>query len=405
MGLITWIKDKYNNHKFQKATQILSEGKVDQAVEIFKEILDSHPDAPYSLLSIYHSLILKGNRNSVSNVASLYENYKHLKDKCIDFAKQLEGTNQIYLHVDYCQALYCKGISELLNSFINSSTELVVSENSISNLESLTKNTFLLQSLSDSILTNAQKRYILEKNLLESERLCLLIKPYLSSKTFYEFYSEVRFNLIFQKNITEESVKQIDILFQDIKTVYRLSNATLRTFIDKSSIFAIDSFEKKDYIAALLVSRRIAKDNLNARKIYTDSALKLYISSNSKTYLIESDFLYKCLGDTDSILINSLEPFVPYATHRAKYISIAASELSRLVTIGVQKQAENVLDKVWSLTPDKSIIKSVLTNGSNTCRKHFATLIVNDYKRFLPNNSFIDIYTTELSKLDDYELR
>ncbi len=403
MGLITWIKDKYNNHKFQKATQTLSEEKVDQAVEIFKEILDSHPDAPYSLLSIYHSLILKGNRNSVSNVASLYENHKHLKDKCIDFAKQLEGTNQVYLHVDYCQALYCKGISELLNSFINSATELVVSENSISILESLTRNTFLLQSLSDSILTNAQKRYILEKNLLESKRLCLLIKPYLSSKTFYEFYSEVRFNLIFQKNITEESVKQIDILFQDIKTVYRLSNATLRTFIDKSSIFAKDSFEKKDYIAALLVSRRIAKDNLNARKIYTDSALKLYISSNSKTYLIESDFLYKCLGDTDSILINSLEPFVPYATHRAKYISIAASELSRLVTIGEQKQAENVLDKVWSLTPDKSIIKAVLTNGSNTCRTHFATLIVNDYKRFLPNNSFIYIYTTELSKLDDSE--
>ena len=95
MGLITWIKDKYNNHKFQKATQILSEGKVDQAVEIFKEILDSYPDAPYSLLSIYHSLILKGNRNGVSNVVSLYENHKHLKDKCIDFAKQLEGTNQL----------------------------------------------------------------------------------------------------------------------------------------------------------------------------------------------------------------------------------------------------------------------------------------------------------------------
>lgn len=60
MGLITWIKDKYNNHKFQKATQVLSDGKIDQAVEIFKEILDSHPDAPFSLLSIYHSIILRG---------------------------------------------------------------------------------------------------------------------------------------------------------------------------------------------------------------------------------------------------------------------------------------------------------------------------------------------------------
>ena len=126
MGLITWIKDKYNNHKFQKATQVLSDGKIDQAVEIFKEILDSHPDAPFSLLSIYHSIILKGNRNSVSDVVSLYENHKFLKDKCIDFAKQLESTNQAYLHIDYCQALYSKGISELLNSFVNSATDLVV---------------------------------------------------------------------------------------------------------------------------------------------------------------------------------------------------------------------------------------------------------------------------------------
>ena len=403
MGLITWIKDKYNNHKFQKATQVLSDGKIDQAVEIFKEILDSHPDAPFSLLSIYHSIILKGNRNSVSDVVSLYENHKFLKDKCIDFAKQLESTNQAYLHIDYCQALYSKGISELLNSFVNSATDLVVNTNYISNLESLTKNTYLLQSLSDSILTNAQKRHILEKNLVESERLCLLIKPYLSSKTFYEFYSEVRFNLIIQKNITEESVKQIDTLFQEIKTVYRLSDATLRAFIDKSSILAKDSFEKQDYVAALLVSKRIVKDNLNAREIYADSALKLYISSNSKAYLIESDILYKCLGNTDSILINSLEPFVPYAKHREKYISVATSELSRLVTTGEEKQAENLLDKVWSLTPDKSIIIAILSNGSKRSRTHFTTLIVNDCKKFLPNNSYIDTYVKELSKLDDSE--
>ena len=87
----------------------------------------------------------------------------------------------------------------------------------------------------------------------------------------------------------------------------------------------------------------------------------------------------------------------------AKYISIAASELSRLVTIGEQKQAKNVLDKVWGLTPDKRIIKAVLTNGSNTCRTHFATLIANDYKRFLSNSPCIDIYVTELSKFDNVE--
>ena len=57
MGLISWFKDKYNNHKFQKAKELLLDGKKEQAVEIFKEILNCHPDAPSELLSIYHSSI------------------------------------------------------------------------------------------------------------------------------------------------------------------------------------------------------------------------------------------------------------------------------------------------------------------------------------------------------------
>lgn len=57
MGVISWIKDKYHNHKYQKAKGLLDEGNVEQAVEILKEILDCHPDAPSALLSIFHSNI------------------------------------------------------------------------------------------------------------------------------------------------------------------------------------------------------------------------------------------------------------------------------------------------------------------------------------------------------------
>ena len=31
MGLISWFKDKYNNHKFQKAKELLLDGKKEQA--------------------------------------------------------------------------------------------------------------------------------------------------------------------------------------------------------------------------------------------------------------------------------------------------------------------------------------------------------------------------------------
>ena len=83
MGLISWFKDKYNNHKFQKAKELLLDGKKEQAVEIFKEILNCHPDAPFELLSIYHSDIDQGNSNRISDVATLYENHHSVKNECI----------------------------------------------------------------------------------------------------------------------------------------------------------------------------------------------------------------------------------------------------------------------------------------------------------------------------------
>ena len=403
MGLISWFKDKYNNHKFQKAKELLLDGKKEQAVEIFKEILNCHPDAPSELLSIYHSDIVQGNSNRISDVATLYENHHSVKNECIDFAKRLETINNVRSHINYCQALYSKGIHELLNPFVTSATKFVVNANNVDNLKILTNNNSLLCKLSDSILIEAQKNYAQKSNLRKAEQLCLLIRPYLRSTVFYELYSNIRFDLITQSDVTEDSIKQLDTLFRDINNVYHLPDTIIKTFTDKRLEFANSLFERKNYIAALLVSQQLISKYVNARNIYADSALKLYVSANPRTDIIDSETLYKCFGNLNSEQINKLEPFIPYSTHRQKYISIVTKELTELATAEKLTQAESLFLRSWELTSDNNLITTVLSTGSSKCKTHFASLIANSDKIFLSNNSSLMCYVEELSKLENVE--
>ena len=403
MGLISWFKDKYNNHKFQKAKELLLDGKKEQAVEIFKEILNCHPDAPSELLSIYHSDIDQGNSNRISDVATLYENHHSVKNECIDFAKRLETINNVRSHINYCQALYSKGIHELLNPFVTSATKFVVNANNVDNLKILTNNNSLLCKLSDSILIEAQKNYAQKSNLRKAEQLCLLIRPYLRSTIFYELYSNIRFDLITQSDVTEDSIKQLDTLFRDINNVYHLPDTVIKTFTDKRLEFANNLFERKNYIAALLVSQQLISKYVNARNIYADSALKLYVLANPRTDIIDSETLYKCFGNLNSEQINKLEPFIPYSTHRQKYISIVTKELTELATAEKLTQAESLFLRSWELTSDNNLITTVLSTGSSKCKIHFASLIANSDKIFLSNSSSLMCYVEELSKLENVE--
>lgn len=407
MGVISWIKDKFYNNKFQKAKRVFVEGNVEQAIEILKEILDCHPDAPSTLLSAYHSNIWKGRNQNISDVALLYENHQSLKEECVDFANSLKNSNQIRLHINYCQALYCKGVCELLNQFVASATKLIVEENYIDKLQTLTTNDTLLRSLSDSILTEAQKTFTQCKDLAKSERLCHLIQPYLSSKEFYNLYSNVRFDIIVSNGVTEDSVISLNILFKDIETVYRLSDSTIKKFADKRLNLAKYLFEQENYVTALLVSKGITEKCTDARRIYAESALKLYTSPkskiNPKINLIETDLLYECLGNESSVLVNSLEPFIPYSTHRQKYISVVTSELSRLISVKQQVQVEILLNKAWALAPCNNLIKTVLSNGSNNSRVHFASFILESDNKFISDNINLKCYVEELSKFDDVE--
>ncbi|MFQ9407421.1 MAG: tetratricopeptide repeat protein, partial [Segatella copri] len=61
--VISWIKDKYYDISFQKAKTLIAEGDTDEAIRVLESILEKHPNAPQTLLEVYHSMILRGNKS------------------------------------------------------------------------------------------------------------------------------------------------------------------------------------------------------------------------------------------------------------------------------------------------------------------------------------------------------
>ena len=49
MGIVSWIKDTYYDNRLKRANKMLSEGYINEAVNILNEILDKHPNAPFVL--------------------------------------------------------------------------------------------------------------------------------------------------------------------------------------------------------------------------------------------------------------------------------------------------------------------------------------------------------------------
>lgn len=402
MGIISWIKNKYNDHLFQKAQHLSLDGKTGQAIEILSKILDAHPDAPRELLSLYHSLIKHGDFSKITNVAELYGNHSSLKSECIEFSKELGQGNNSKLIIDYNQSLYDKGICELQSPFLNIATKYILNNKLISYLTSLTRNTSLLKSLSESLVQNIKDIYRSDSSLKECKRLCNLILPYISSKEFYEVYSDIRFDTIACEDITTDSIKLLDALFKDIKNNYKLSEATIRKLTDKGLALAQSLFSENKFIGALLLSQRLMDYYAKACQIYSDSALKLYSSSNNKSDLVVTEILYKSLGSDNHILVSSLEPFIPYSTHREKYVSVVISELTRLSNSDKDK-AEELFNRAWKLAPDIRYISCVLTNNSDDCKIHFAKFILSNCEIILSDNFILSSYISELGKLNNTE--
>ncbi|MFQ9810489.1 MAG: hypothetical protein ACLRYB_13860 [Segatella copri] len=125
------------------------------------------------------------------------------------------------LYIYYCQSLYCKGASEFQSYFLNASVEYVETFIQLNSLSSLSANTVLLTALSSALFVKAELYYE-QKSLEKSKRLCVLIAPYLFNPQFFELYVKVRFDIIIGKEVTKESLFELDTVLDYSQKEYHL---------------------------------------------------------------------------------------------------------------------------------------------------------------------------------------
>lgn len=406
MGLFSWITNLYTDHQFQKANQLFLESDYYKAIEILHKILDKHPDAPSKLLSVYHALISAGHLSKIEDVANLFRRFNSLKNLCVSYSNALTkisgGSEKT--QISYYQALYNAGLSEFESPFITLASNYVEKDLSCTRLDSLTSNQTLLYALSQALYVKVEELYQSNLNSSACERLCELILPYCSSKSFYSIYSNVQINRIISQNFSTHILKSLDQIIDNIHDIYKLSIDEIKRINDKLSTWAKQIFNAQKYDQSLQICQRILSEDDNAKRIYADSALQLYLSSNPAVNLINDTTLYQALGKSNEQLISALEPYIPYAQHKQKYVKLVINQLS--CELSPSKDIRNKLQlftTAWKQTADLQLIFTVLTQGLESTKKIYAQYIVENADLFLSNKSQLKHYLSLISKLHDHQ--
>lgn len=396
MGLISWIKGQYYDHKFQKAIGLIKNGDTTEAIKILEDILDCHMDAPQALLEVYHSLMLKGNKASVASAANLCGRYPELKADCIKFVRNSNVLNRA-LYIDYCQALFGNGVTVLESDFVNASIRYIKDYKSINSLRSLSSNNTLLVALAKALSTEAEILYK-QKSLQESIRLCDLTKPYLTNPDFCELYANVRFDSIVSTQMSEDTRQRlIGVLDYAEKHLQAKAKTDI---VQKGIEFAGNLYTGKDYVSSLIISQHFVDKYSDAKKIYADSALELYRLSSKEQSLVVPDILYACLGE-GLAFISALEPFLSSSVHRGKYVSTVEEELAKLAQTNLAA-AQNLLLHTWHLVPDAQLIKTVFRVGTETSKRAFVDFIISS-KDILSSRATLNVFVNEVIKFSSFD--
>lgn len=70
MGLITWITDKYYNHRLNSADELYKSGDISEAEQIYMDILDKQQDAAEHLAKMYCEIAVSG-KNELVNLSKI----------------------------------------------------------------------------------------------------------------------------------------------------------------------------------------------------------------------------------------------------------------------------------------------------------------------------------------------
>ena len=299
MGLISWVKDTYYNHKLDNADSAYLSKDIAKAERIYQEILGKQPKASEHLAKMYYEVGKSRNDELVylAKLKSLLSNTTLGKDKVSFYHNQLvliidKVAEKLFKNRDYNKAYkYLKAID--------------------------------LDKRGDSNFAKKSRLYALYVNLNTIE----FESPYTPALSLINAYC---------KNEVE-----IDIEDAIIGTVKRLheSNKLDRAYCTSNCL--------------------AKKGNLKAIKECIAVAYDIYNKGNkSDKNVIDEDILLDYIHqNSQANLLVGLEQFARFSyKYRNKYISEGISAIS---SESDSKKALAIFKTVWEIAPDVSLIKKL----------------------------------------------
>lgn len=405
MGLTSWIKKKYDEHKFQKAQALSAKGNLEEAIKILQQILETHPFAPKHLLSVYHRQVTESSfySNVIQNIANLYLVHKELKSVCINFNAYIGNAGKLNIAINYASVLYEKGIVELKPFFIKYSVQYIKCNSRLTTLCHLSASHSLLTELSHCLFDDLSKAYSESKDLNECLRFALLIEPYVSDKRFYETYSNIRFDIIATDRITDETVLNLDILLSDIKSKYKLAQSAINGFLYKELLLAEKLYSNQQYVESLQISQRLLDKYPAAKTIYANSAYQLYKNNSSGISKIDCALLCNTLGQSGMDFIKSIERYVPFASYKKIYKNAVCDLLNVYAKTDNLDNGTKLLKYVWALVPDVEYFSACISWTYESYGHKIVAFILSNTNTFLHKGNYVDAFVNEIIKLSDIE--
>lgn len=404
MGLISWVKDKYYEHKYKSALDFISNGNADGAIEILNKILDKHPLAAEKLLEVYHSILYNADNNTVlGKVVELYKWQNSLSNHCVAFARQISQLpNRVRFAATYSSTLYKNGIQALEPIFVSCATSIVIHDASISSLTKISDSLPLLSSLSLALFDILKRDFTSHNKINEAYRIALLIEQYQKADEFKIYLANTHFSYLANRQVTSTSISEFDKLFNDAKNRYNLAPSEEKKLIDRVYKLTTDLYSKKDYVGSLLLSQRLINID-GAKQIYSTSALKVY-QKDKRSSLVSSETLYKSLGNSGEKFLSGLESFVPYANHSQKYIAEAGIILRAIGQSGDIEKAKSHLSHIWSVAKSDTYLTIPFDTPDPKYCRSLISYILDCTQIFLASTQSLSIFVDKLCTLSDLEL-
>ena len=308
MGLISWIKDTYYNHKLDNADSAYQAKDISEAERIYQEILDKQPEAAEHLAKMYYEVGKSHNDelSYLSKLKSLLSNTTFGKDQVSTYLNQLVShiekvADQLFKNQDYNKAYkYLKAID--------------------------------LDKRGDSNFAKKSRLYALCVNLNAIE----FESSYTSTLSLIDAYC---------KKDVEKEIE--DAIIGTVKKLHK-SNKLDRAYCTSNCL------AKKGNSKAVKECVAIAYDiynkgNKSDRNVIDEDILLDYIYQNSQAnHLI------------------GLEQFARFSKkYRDKFISEGISSIS---SESDSKKAFGIFKTVWELTPDVSLIHTFAKTSSSISR-------------------------------------